>query len=78
VDCDFPGLTVNKQGETPSITGTLGKGGPLFRLSTSYGTVRLLRQGPRAPAPPEPPAPPRVPATAAADDDSGEIAWAHP
>jgi DUF4097 and DUF4098 domain-containing protein YvlB len=78
VDCDFPGLTVNKQGETPSITGTLGKGGPLFRLSTSYGTVRLMRQGPRAPAPPEPPAPPRVPATAAADDDSGEIAWAHP
>lgn len=78
VDCDFPGLTVSKQGDTPSITGTLGKGGPLFRLSASYGTVRLMRQGSRAPVLPEPPTPPKVPASAAADDEDEEIAWAHP
>jgi hypothetical protein len=78
VDCDFPGLTVNKEGETPTISGTFGKGGPAVRLTSSYGTVHLMQQGPRPPALPQPPAPPKVPATATADDDSGEIAWANP
>jgi DUF4097 and DUF4098 domain-containing protein YvlB len=78
VECDFPGLTVNKEGETPTITGTLGKGGPSLRLSASYGSVRLMRQGPRPPAPPEPPAPPKVPASAASNEADEEIAWAHP
>jgi hypothetical protein len=53
VDCDFsgPGLKVVKEGETPSITGTYGKGGPLIRLSTEYNAIRVLRAGVRPPAP---------------------------
>jgi DUF4097 and DUF4098 domain-containing protein YvlB len=78
VECDFPGLTVRKEGQTPAITGTFGKGGPLLRLSSSYGTVHLMQQGPRAPAPPQPPAPPKAPATAATDEVDEDIAWAHP
>jgi len=78
VECDFPGLTVKKEGQTPAITGAFGKGGPLLRLSSSYGTVHLMQQGPRAPALPQPPAPPKVPATATADEGDEDIAWAHP
>ncbi len=74
VDSDFsaPTLHVNKEGEAPSITGSYGKGGPTIRLTTTYGTIRLRRQGapstapsesgpravPRQPKPPAPPAPP--------------------
>ncbi len=54
VDCDFSGLKINKEGETPSITGTYGKGGPTIRLSTAYGTIRLTRQGSRPAAPSRP------------------------
>lgn len=43
VECDFPGLTVNRQGDTPSIKGTYGKGGAEIRLSTAYGTIHLTR-----------------------------------
>jgi len=59
VDCDFaaPGLVLSKVGEAPSITGTYGKGGPTIRLSTSYGTIRINRQGLHPPAAPKPPAP---------------------
>jgi hypothetical protein len=78
VECDFPGLNVKKEGQTPAITGTFGKGGPLLRLSSSYGTVHLMQQGPRAPALPQPPAPPKTPATATADEGDEDIAWAHP
>jgi hypothetical protein len=78
VECDFPGLTVNKEAQTPTITGTFGKGGPTVRLSASYGTVRLMRQGLRLPAPPEPPTPPKVPASAASDEADEQIAWAQP
>jgi hypothetical protein len=60
VDCDFsgPGLKVQSEGEAPSISGSYGKGGPIIRLSTSYGTIRLARLGLR---PPKTPAPPRAP-----------------
>ena len=42
VDCDFsgPGLKVVKDGETPSISGSFGKGGPLIRITTEYGAIR--------------------------------------
>jgi DUF4097 and DUF4098 domain-containing protein YvlB len=61
VDSDFsgPGLKIVKEGDTPAITGTYGKGGPMIRLTTSYGTIRLARQGPHPPSGPNaPPAPP--------------------
>jgi len=63
VDCDFsgPGLKVTKEGDTPSISGTFGKGGPLIRLNTNYGAIRLLHEGLQPPAPPAPPAPPKKP-----------------
>ena len=77
VECDFPGLVVKKEGDTPSITGAFGKGGPLLRLSSSYGTVHLVQQGPHPPALPQPPAPPKTPATTA-DAGDEDIAWAHP
>jgi DUF4097 and DUF4098 domain-containing protein YvlB len=61
VESDFsgPGLVINKEGMAPSITGTYGKGGPLIRLATTYGTVRVMRLGLR----PSPPAAPSTPAT---------------
>ncbi len=61
VDCDFsgPNLKVSKGGDTPSISGSYGKGGPSIRLNTSYGTIHLGKAGPEPPAaPPTPPAPP--------------------
>ncbi len=47
VECDFsgPALKVIKEGEAPTIAGSVGKGGPLIRLSTAYGTIRLEREG---------------------------------
>jgi len=61
VESDFsgPALKVVKEGENPTISGSVGKGGPSIRLDTQYGTVRLLHQGPH---PPAPPATPRLPA----------------
>jgi DUF4097 and DUF4098 domain-containing protein YvlB len=67
VECDFQGLKVDKEGETPTISGTVGKGGPMVRLQASYGTIHLRPyspgapperlERPRNPAPPAPPAP---------------------
>jgi DUF4097 and DUF4098 domain-containing protein YvlB len=67
VQCDFtgPGLKLMKQGDTPSISGTYGKGGPMIRLTTEYGAIRLLHAGPRPPTPPAPPQPP----------GTGETTW---
>jgi Toastrack DUF4097/LiaI-LiaF-like transmembrane region len=64
VDSDFsgPNLKVVKEGDAPAISGSYGKGGPLIRLTTSYGTIRLARQGPQPPMPPNPPAEPASPA----------------
>ena len=63
VECDFsaPTLSVKKEGEIPSITGSYGKGGPLIRLNTSYGTIHLQREGagPAAPEAATPIAPPK-------------------
>jgi len=63
VECDFsgPGLKVVKEGDTPSISGSVGKGGPLIRLNTNYGSIRLLHEGAHPPAPPAPPAPAKKP-----------------
>jgi DUF4097 and DUF4098 domain-containing protein YvlB len=60
VESDFsgPGLKVAKEGDNPTINGTVGKGGAPIRLETEYGTVRLLRTGPHPPTPPAPPHPP--------------------
>jgi hypothetical protein len=60
VECDFSGsgLKVVKDGETPSISGTFGKGGVLIRINTEYGAIRLLHTGAHPAEPPEPPEPP--------------------
>jgi DUF4097 and DUF4098 domain-containing protein YvlB len=63
VQCNFTGpqLKVVKEGDNPSISGTVGSGGPMIRLSTEYGAIRILRGG-AVPAPPAPPATPEPPA----------------
>ncbi len=73
VDCDFsaPGLVVSKEGPTPSIKGTYGKGGPAIRLQTTYGAVRLLRLG-EHPAPLVVPKPPK-PETPPQPDQAGRV-----
>lgn len=63
VECDFsgPALKVVKEGDAPSISGTYGKGGPMIRIHTDYGTIRILHSGaghPETTAPHAPPAPP--------------------
>jgi DUF4097 and DUF4098 domain-containing protein YvlB len=60
VECDFsgPSLKVVKEGDNPSIIGTIGKGGPLVRLTTEYGAIRVLREGAHPPSPPSPPSAP--------------------
>src|SRR5207249_10940442 len=64
VESDFsaPGLKLTKEGDTPSLTGSYGKGGPSIRLATAYGTIHVIRQGPHPPTPPSPPAKPAAPA----------------
>ena len=51
VECDFsgPGLKVVKEGDTPSISGSYGKGGAMIRINTDYGAIRILRAGARLP-----------------------------
>jgi hypothetical protein len=57
VDCDFsaPGLKILREGDNPTISGSYGKGGPLIRLTTEYGAIRLLHESSHSPAPPSPP-----------------------
>ena len=64
VESDFssPTLKIANEGETPSITGSYGKGGPSIRLITAYGAVRLAREGTAAPAVKIPPLP-KAPST---------------
>jgi hypothetical protein len=47
VDCDFtsPGLKVVKDGDSPSISGVVGKGGPTIRINSEYGAIRVYRTG---------------------------------
>jgi len=73
VDTDFagPGIKVTHEGDTPSIMGSYGKGGPLIRLATEYGAIHIVRQGAGSSEsekkeqtlllPPFPPAPPVAP-----------------
>jgi DUF4097 and DUF4098 domain-containing protein YvlB len=63
VECDFsgPGLKVAKEGDSPSISGSFGKGGPMIRVNTDYGAIRILRGGSHPPTPPEPPSAPEPP-----------------
>jgi hypothetical protein len=46
VQSDFkgPGLKITTEQPTNQITGAYGKGGPHFRLTTTYGDVRLTQQ----------------------------------
>ena len=59
VESDFsgPGLKIVKDGDNPTISGSVGKGGPAIRLDTEYGTIRLLRLGAHPATPPTPPHP---------------------
>jgi len=43
VSSDFPGLSITHKQNTPSINGAYGKGGPLIRLNSTYGTIRVTR-----------------------------------
>ncbi len=63
VECDFsgPALKVVKDGDTPSISGSFGKGGALIRINTEYGAIRILRAGAHPTTTPEPPTPPEPP-----------------
>lgn len=47
VESEFtgPALKVNQEGDSPSITGTHGLGGPNIRLTNSYGTISLEHWG---------------------------------
>ena len=71
VESDFsaPSLKLVKEGETPSLTGSYGKGGPTIRLATAYGTIRLAQEGPHPPGAPTPPRPPAKPAATGDDSD---------
>ena len=62
VDSDFPSLKVTKEGDTPSISGINGKGGPIIHLVTSYGTIRVGHQSAATVTPPSSPTPPSAPA----------------
>jgi DUF4097 and DUF4098 domain-containing protein YvlB len=57
VESDFsgPSLNIVKGGDNPTISGSVGKGGPAIRLNTEYGTIRLLRLGAHPATPPTPP-----------------------
>ena len=68
VECDFsgPGLKVVKEGDTPSISGSVGKGGPMIRITTDYGAIRLQRAGLHSGEPQE------------TDSGKAQTTWNHP
>jgi hypothetical protein len=45
-------LKVVKEGNTPSISGSYGKGGAMIRINTDYGAIRILRAGSEHQLPP--------------------------
>jgi hypothetical protein len=73
VECDFsgPGLKVVKEGDTPSITGSYGKGGPMIHINTDYGAIHILRAGSQPAAPPSPRTPPEP-------SGKAQTTWNHP
>lgn len=80
VESDFqgPNLKVNREGDAPSIQGSYGRGGPTIRLSTAYGTIRLLQAGPRsAPEKPRSPNAPKAPPSPTRDQTSLHGAHRH-
>lgn len=66
VESDFsgPGLKVAKEGDTPYISGSYGKGGPMIRINTDYGAIRILRNGSHPTKPPVAPEPSETPGKA--------------
>ncbi len=69
VECEFtgPSLKLVKEGGMPTITGSYGTGGPMIRINTDYGAIRILRATPgtpATPATPKAPAPPAAPGKA--------------
>jgi DUF4097 and DUF4098 domain-containing protein YvlB len=46
IQSDFkgPGLKITQDQPVNEITGTFGKGGPHFRLETTYGNVKLIQR----------------------------------
>ncbi len=79
VESDFsaPSLKLSKDGETPSLKGSYGKGGPTIHLATAYGTIRLTEVSAHAPNPPTPPKPPGKPAAPAGESDQTGL-WQRP
>jgi len=73
VECDFsgPGLKVVKEGDTPSISGSYGKGGPMIHINTDYGAIHILRAGSQPAAPPSPRTPPEP-------SGKAQTTWNHP
>lgn len=55
VSTDFPQLNVTHEQNMPAIRGAHGTGGPVIRLSSTYGTIRVTREGGQ-PSPTPPPA----------------------
>ena len=47
VSSDFPGLKVDSEDNSPSIRGICGKGGPMIHLTSTYGTIRVMRNKPQ-------------------------------
>jgi hypothetical protein len=79
VECDFtgPGLKVVKEGDTPAISGSYGKGGTMIRINTDYGAIRIVRGGSHPPATPEPLTPPTSP-TPPEPPGKAQTTWNHP
>jgi hypothetical protein len=73
VESDFtgPGLRLVKEGDTPSISGSIGKGGPWIRINTEYGAIRILHASPHPPTPPTTPTPPSPPTPSG----KGQTTW---
>jgi hypothetical protein len=70
VECEFsgPGLKLTKDHNAGSISGSYGKGGPMIRLNTEYGGIRILRTG-------SPSTPPAAPHHDSGDD---QTTWNRP
>src|SRR5207249_12253975 len=60
IESDFPQVKSTEQDSRKNtVSGTIGKGGPLLRVTTSHGDVSL-KKGSIMPLPPLPPMPPKL------------------
>jgi DUF4097 and DUF4098 domain-containing protein YvlB len=78
IETDFPKINVPDGGlEKKSVSGTIGNGGPLLRVTTSQGDISLKKAS-LMPLPPTPPTPPKLtvlpPGTRESIDDAKEAA----